>query len=75
MINCKEQISLSCNYIFPKPMTACALYNDYTNSIIKAETINRIHPNKDHTFNLSIFANYDIEEIKALNAPVSFRCE
>lgn len=75
MVNCKEQISLSCRQMYPKPITACALYNDYTDKIIKVETINRIHPNKDYTFNLSIFANYDVEEIRALNAPVSFRCK
>lgn len=74
MVNCKEQISLTCKSLFPKPMTACALYNDYTGSIIKAETLNRIHPNKDYTFNLNVFASYDIQEIRALNAPVSFRC-
>lgn len=76
MVNCKEQISLSCRQMYPKPITACALYNDYTDKIIKVETINRIYPNnRDYTFNLSIFANYDVEEIRALNAPVSFRCK
>jgi hypothetical protein len=75
MINCKEQINLSCKNLYPKPITACALYNDHTGSIIKVETINRIQPNKDYTYNLNIFASYDREEIKALNAPVSFRCE
>ena len=75
MVNCKEQISLSCKNLYPKPITSCALYNDYSGSIIKVETINRFSTNKDHTFNLSVFANYDIEEIKSLNVPVSFKCE
>ena len=48
--------------------------NHSKGSIIESELVERIEQTDSHAFNLSLFRQYRAEDLRRLNAPVSFRC-
>lgn len=73
MITCTERISMKCHGMFPKPMSACGVFNELTGSFILGMNFDRIMLSVNRTYDIIFSRWFNIRDW--LNyTDISFRC-